>query len=620
MVGPLKSAAWGLALAAIPWVLASEAFGSAAERLVEVSLPEGIAVYVLHDGARGCHADIDLRVQLDPDSTISIGQVHRLVPRIGVAAAEQCPMAVAARLDVVRGDQPNLVIHELTALKVRDWVAEPRWPESHLVKLYTARSGWETHCTNRTSLFDRARRDPSTAPGWLRGAWDRTGEWVASSRQWVGDTAAALSSGQWPGEYRARVADFEAAGDGLCVLVRQELDHVGVALGSGRLADAARYIAHANDLLPRAQAAYDAANAYYSGAVDRAETHWDTVFKASRIAFSASLAVGTAGGSLAPSAAGYYIAKYGLFNALEFWADSTEMPLKDAAAKRAQILAVELLVDGLIGQLLPNDLSYERFAAQGQPEKADALLANASAELLQELPDGLDPKMLRQVAEQALAQTTDAAVRNAIERMILKGGAYFLAHALGEGQEIIQGIGSSFGPEYLAKRGTPATGDATVVSSVTCRERFDLPASEDGGREAEAVLSPGERCQGFSERTDGAVSSGLASAAARGDAVWHFHAPNSVLLHAGDSHDGVTFGPEGEISVRSTPLFPERVLGLSNLDYFYLRIYEAAEGSRIVELFESAEDLSINADDPLLATALVSAGGDILYQRIFPSH
>jgi hypothetical protein len=620
MVGPLKSAAWGLALAAIPWVLAPEAFGAAAEQLGVTSLPEGIEVYVRHDGVRGCNPDIDLRIQLDPESTIPIGQVHRLVPRIGAAAAEQCPAAVAARLDVVRGDQPNLVINELTALKVRDWEAEPRWPESPLVKLYTARTGWETHCTNRTSLFDRARREPSTAPGWLRGAWDRTGKWVASSRQWVGDTAAALSSGRWPGEFRARVADFEAAGDGLCVLVRQEIDHAGAALGSGRLADAARYIAHANDLLPRAQAAYNAANAYYSGAVDRAETYWGTVFKASRIAFSASLAVGTAGGSLASSAAGYYIAKYGLFNALEFWADSTEMSLKDAAARRAQILAVELLVDGVIGQLLPHDLSYEHLAAQGQPEKADALLANVSAQLVQEFPEGLDPKMLRQVAEQALVQTTDAGVRSAIERMILKGGEYFLAHALGEGQEIIQGIGSSFGPEYLAKRGTPAAGDANVVSSVPCPERFDLPAFEDGGHEAEATLSPGERCPGFSVGTDGVLSSGLVSAAARGDMAWRFDALTSVLLHPGESHGGVIFGPEGEILVSSTPLFPERVLGLSNLDYFFLRIYEAAEGSRIVELFEVAEDLSINADDPLLATALVSAGGDILYQRIFPTH
>jgi len=219
--------------------------------------------------------------------------------------------------------------------------------------------------------------------------------------------------------------------------------------------------------------------------------------------------------------------------------------------------------------------------------------------------------MLRQVAEQALAQTTDAAVRNAIERMILKGGAYFLAHARGEGQEIIQGIGSSFGPEYLAKRGTPATGEATVVSRVTCPERLDLPASEHSGREAAAVLFPGENCQGFSVGTDGVWNAGLVSAAARGDTAWHFDALTSVLLHPGESHVGVIFGPDGEISVRSTPLFRERVLGLSSLDYFYLRIYQAPEGGRIVELFESAEELGIHADDPLLATALVSAGGDI---------
>jgi hypothetical protein len=74
------------------------------------------------------------------------------------------------------------------------------------------------------------------------------------------------------------------------------------------------------------------------------------------------------------------------------------------------------------------------------------------------------------------------------------------------------------------------------------------------------------------------------------------------------------------MSVGSTMLFHERLLGLSNFDHFYLRVCEAEKSTGIVKLFEVAEDLSINADDSLLATALVSRGGDILCQRIFLSH
>ena len=90
-------AAWGLALAAIPWSLATNAFGYDAERLAATSLPDGIEVYLLRDAVRGCHADIDVRIQLDAESAIPMDQVHRLLPRIGAAAAEHCPVAVAAR-------------------------------------------------------------------------------------------------------------------------------------------------------------------------------------------------------------------------------------------------------------------------------------------------------------------------------------------------------------------------------------------------------------------------------------------------------------------------------------------------------------------------------------------
>ena len=482
MAGSLKSGCWCFALAAIAWVWAPEVSSAAAERLAVTSLPEGMTAYVRHDGLRGCHADIHLRIQLDPESTISAGQVHRLVPRIGMAAAEQCPVAVAARLEVVRGDQPNTVINTVTALKVKDWLAEPSWGESPVLQLHPARVDWDTKCANRTSLLDRARQEPSTAPGWLRGAWDQAGDWVASSLQWVGVTAAGLSSGQWPGEFRARVADFEAAGASLCVLAQQELDHTGAALGSGRLDAAARYITNAKDLLTQVEAADQTANAYYVGAVDRAETHWEIVFNTSKTAFSVTLAVGTAGGSVAPSAAGYYALKYGLFNALEFAVDSTEMSLTDAAARSAQRLAVELLVDGLIGQLLPNDFSYERLVAQGELAKADAFLANASADLVQQLSAGLRPELLRQVAEEALAQATDAAVRAAIEQEILKHGAYFLASALEDGNETIRGLASNFGAEYLAKRGTPSSGNCLGKAFVVVRgqETCDFFLDEDG--------------------------------------------------------------------------------------------------------------------------------------------
>ena len=92
----------------------------------------------------------------------------------------------------------------------------------------------------------------------------------------------------------------------------------------------------------------------------------------------------------------------------------------------------------------------------------------------------------------------------------------------------------------------------------------------------------------------------------------------AAVLRPGESYAGVTFGPHGTISVGSTTLFQERLLGISNFDYFYLRVY--GEGVRIVELYEVAEDLSVNLNDPLLATALVSAGGDVLEETIFPGN
>jgi hypothetical protein len=431
-----------------------------ASQLVAQSLPRGIEVYLQPDAKSWCRADIELLVQLAPDSGLAEGQLDGMVPSIGAAAAEKCPAAVAARLTVVRSDQPQTAITRFTALKVNDWAAEPWSATSPVVRLRAARVGWEAQCTNRSSLLDQAQRDPSKAPEWLRGAWDETGQWLANSLQWVGETAAALSSGAWPGEFRARVADFEAAGGGLCMLVRQELEYAGTALGSGRVADASRYIDRTMDLLQRVQAADQAANAYYVGALDRASSHWEVVFQTSKVAFSMTLAAATAGGSLAPSGAGYFAAKYGLFNALEFWVDSTELSLTEAAKKRAIALVVDVALDQYLLRALPND--FGRLAAQGQLEKADTLLAKASSELVQHLPAGLDPQVLKQAAEQALAQTQDEAVRIAIERVFLKGAASLLASGVAQARESTRDIGLSFGPQYLAKRGTPASGEATA--------------------------------------------------------------------------------------------------------------------------------------------------------------
>lgn len=111
-----------------------------------------------------------------------------------------------------------------------------------------------------------------------------------------------------------------------------------------------------------------------------------------------------------------------------------------------------------------------------------------------------------------------------------------------------------------------------------------------------------------------------ATAAARGGTDWRDDLGNAVLLHPGESHGGVAFGSHGEISVGSTRLFQGRLLGITNFDYFYLRVYETGEGAQIVELFQVAEDLSINADDPLLGTVLVPADGDMLHETSFPDH
>jgi hypothetical protein len=95
------------------------------------------------------------------------------------------------------------------------------------------------------------------------------------------------------------------------------------------------------------------------------------------------------------------------------------------------------------------------------------------------------------------------------------------------------------------------------------------------------------------------------------------------VVRPGESYAGVTFGPNGAISVDSKALFEDRPLGTTeepNFDYFYLRVYELGEGIRIVELYEVAEDLSTNLDDPLLAAALISAEGDVLEERIFPGN
>lgn len=93
----------------------------------------------------------------------------------------------------------------------------------------------------------------------------------------------------------------------------------------------------------------------------------------------------------------------------------------------------------------------------------------------------------------------------------------------------------------------------------------------------------------------------------------------AVIVHPGETHAGVTFGPNGTISVDEKTLFEDISLGLTeepNFDYFYLRVYEAGAGVRIVELYEIGEDLNVNLDDPLLATARVSAEGDILEEVI----
>ena len=93
----------------------------------------------------------------------------------------------------------------------------------------------------------------------------------------------------------------------------------------------------------------------------------------------------------------------------------------------------------------------------------------------------------------------------------------------------------------------------------------------------------------------------------------------AVIVHPGESYAGVTFGPNGTISVDGKTLFEDISLGITeepNFDYFYLRVYEAGAGVRIVELYEIGEDLNVNLDDPLLATARVSAEGDILEEVI----
>jgi len=89
----------------------------------------------------------------------------------------------------------------------------------------------------------------------------------------------------------------------------------------------------------------------------------------------------------------------------------------------------------------------------------------------------------------------------------------------------------------------------------------------------------------------------------------------AAVVRPGESYGGVTFGPHGTISVGAATLFQERLTGISNFDYFYLRVY--GEGVRVVELYEVAEDLSTNLNDPLLATALVSEGGEVLEETVF---
>ena len=92
-----------------------------------------------------------------------------------------------------------------------------------------------------------------------------------------------------------------------------------------------------------------------------------------------------------------------------------------------------------------------------------------------------------------------------------------------------------------------------------------------------------------------------------------------TVVRNGESHAGVAFGPHGMILVDETMLFESISLGITeepNFDYFYLRVYETGAGIRIVELYEVGEDLTVSLDDPLLATARVSAEGEILEEVI----
>ena len=94
---------------------------------------------------------------------------------------------------------------------------------------------------------------------------------------------------------------------------------------------------------------------------------------------------------------------------------------------------------------------------------------------------------------------------------------------------------------------------------------------------------------------------------------------DATVVHPGESYAGVTFGPNGTISVDETTLFESISLGITeepNFDYFYLRVYETGAGIRIVELYEIGEYLTVRLDDTLLATARVSAEGDILEEVI----
>ncbi len=444
----------------------SDALSADTGHLVAQSQLQGLKVYAQPNAEAWCRADLDLTIRLAPNSPLLQTSAESAVPRIGSALQTQCREAVAARLTVERTDQPLTVLKRYTALKVSGWVAQPWSATSPVGRLRAARVGWEARCTGRASLLDQAKLDPSKAPEWLRGAWDSARQWKANTSQWIGETAAALGSGQWPGEFRARVADFEAAGAGLCKLVRQQIDYAGTALSAGRLVDAGRYIDRTMDLLKRVQAANQAANDTYLGALDQATGQWQIVFDTSNLAFSVTLAAATAGGSVAPAGAGYFAAKWGLFNTLEFWVDSTQMPVTEAAKERAIALVVDVVAGKLMTGLVPDD--FNRLVAQGQMQKADWLLANASSKLVQQLPSDVNLELLRTAAEQVLAETRDDAIRIAVKRAFLE---YLTAESVSRAIQVAEELGPHFGTDYLAKRGTPeSAGGESEVSSAQVQQ------------------------------------------------------------------------------------------------------------------------------------------------------